>query len=163
MPAPAPAPSGGALLRPDEVVGPQRDESRLSVAPAPPSVAPPAMSGPSGPSGSKGKKKSGEQEWASGPTVKKKPGGQSGGNRKLTSEVGEVGMMVAMGGESSAEELASSEVVGLAEVVPRSRMRRAYARISSPCLRLLTTLWDDGMPAGAGRSRCLPLPATLVL
>ena len=118
-PAPAPAPLGGARLRLDEVVGPQRDKSRLSAGPALPSVAPPAK-----------KKSVGGEE--AGPNGKKKPGGQNGGNRKPASEGGEKRMM---GGWSSAEELASSEGVGLAEGVPQSRMRRAYARIASPTTR----------------------------
>ena len=128
-PTTAPAPTGGAYLRPDEGVGPQRDKSRLSIAPAPPSVARPATSRTSGPT--------------SGPTVKTKPGGQRGANRKLTSEVGEGGTMggkwrltsevVKVGtiGGWNSVELANSEVVGLDEVVLQSRMRRAYARLSS--------------------------------
>ena len=73
------------------------------------------------------KKKSGEREEVSGPEVKKKPGGRDEGNQKPTSEVSKMGTMWGW----HLEELASSEVVGLAEVVPQPRMRRAYTRISS--------------------------------
>ena len=81
-----------------------------------------------------------------------------GGKRRLSSEVVEVGTM---GGWNS-EELASSEVVGLDKVVLQSRMRRAYARLSSLNLALAMAasyhLLGCGMPAGVDSSlACLCL------
>ena len=105
------------------------------------------MPGTSGPSGLKVKKKLGEQEEASGPNVKKVPGGQNGGNQKPTSEGDKVGMMVAIGGWSSAEELASSKGVGLTDGVQQSRMQRAYTHIASPITRY--RLLRSGMTACA--------------
>ena len=82
--------------------------------------------------------------------MKKKPGGPDKGNRKptseggsrregcipiakwkCTSEGGKVGMMEAMGSWSVAEELASSEGVGLAEGVLLPRMERVRMRARS--------------------------------
>ena len=132
-------------------MGPLGDKTRLSAVPVLPRVAPPAISGTSEPSGLTVKKKAWGQNEGLDPTAKETPGGQIGGIRKPPSEVGEVGMMGLMGvrGLSADEELASSEVVGLAEVVPQSRMRRGYARRSSPTLGApLLLLLGSGMPAG---------------
>ena len=135
-PKPAPNPSGDAHLHPDGDARPQRDKSRLSAVPALPTITPPAMSGTSGPTSGPKEIKSGEREWASGPKVKEKPGRQRGDNRTMTSEVGKRGTMGGKRKRTSevvkvdSEEVASSEVVGPDEVVLQSRMQRAYARLS---------------------------------